>query len=102
MHVSPASGLWQRMMTELALFTDGEFECLFLLLGCLVAVGAVVWIDASHEAHGQSRRADGDIGQISDNLIDEEVTRVVFVDHKNGSLASVREEDEECSNKKDD
>jgi len=83
-------------MPELALGTDGEFVCLVVLMGCLVAVGAVMWLDGSPE-EGE----DEGLGQISDNPLGE-VMRVdaVLVDNEysKGSLASVREESEEGSN----
>ena len=91
-------------MPELALGTDGEFVCLVVLMGCLVAVGAVMWLDGSPEdteAYGQSGGEDEGLGQISDNPLGE-VMRVdaMLVDNEysKGSLASVREESEEGSN----
>tara|TARA_B110000967_G_scaffold208048_1_gene258998 strand:- start:1787 stop:2191 length:405 start_codon:yes stop_codon:yes gene_type:complete len=91
-------------MPEMALGTDRDFVCFVVLMGCLVAVGAVTWLYGSPEdteAYGQSGGEDESLGQISDTPLVEVMgvdAMLVYNECSKWPLASIREESEDGNN----
>ena len=90
-------------MPEAAFATDGgrgEFLCLVVLLGCIVAVGAAMWLDMppeTPEQYEQPGEKEEDIGPISENVLAEAMRAdalLVESESSKRSLEFVREEGE--------